>query len=305
MSQTQSAQPAGGPSLKPEDLRKLAATLGGPPPAAPPSQPAPPVEPRPDAAPARRFDEADDVKAAKVRLGEELPVFCERCGYALHGLPQDRCDRCTILHFSCPECGHHQPINTLRPAAQRIIGRVRAFVLGLWVFFKLNFFGWLLFAWFAMGIEWGYQFRQVRTGTKPNSVVYQMVSREVDLEQMMAFTTFALAFGMFGRMMLLRWRRGVAVGAVLGALVILASYAGAWFRGHIDAPRYQAVTLSLGDDFQMLLLATGLTVTIAAVIVWPIWMALAHLFLPARAAAALLDWQRGRARAAPELARQA
>src|SRR5215210_5805288 len=32
-----------------------------------------------------------------VRLGEELPVFCERCGYALHGMPQTRCAHCEIL----------------------------------------------------------------------------------------------------------------------------------------------------------------------------------------------------------------
>src|SRR4051812_1115331 len=69
----------------------------------------------------------------KVRLGEELPIFCEKCGYSLHGLPQGRCERCTILQFHCPECGHHQPINTLRPAAQRMLGRIRAFALGIWV----------------------------------------------------------------------------------------------------------------------------------------------------------------------------
>ena len=54
------------------------------------------------------------------KLGEELPIFCERCGYSLHGLPQTRCEHCTILQFHCPECGHHQPINTLRP----ILGQI-------------------------------------------------------------------------------------------------------------------------------------------------------------------------------------
>ena len=89
----------------------------------------------------------------RVRLGEELPIFCEKCGYSLHGLPQARCERCTVLHYVCPECNHHQPINTLRPAAQRILGRIRAFALGVWVLLKLNYFGWLLFAWFVMGTE--------------------------------------------------------------------------------------------------------------------------------------------------------
>src|SRR5438067_910447 len=99
--------------------------------------------------------------AKAVALGEELPIFCETCGYSLHGLAQTRCEHCNILHFVCPECGHHQPINTLRPAAQRILGRMRAWVLGFMVFFRLNFFGWLLFAWFMMGAEWSYKYRQV------------------------------------------------------------------------------------------------------------------------------------------------
>ena len=96
--------------------------------------------------------------APRVPLGEELPLFCEKCGYSLHGMPPVRCDHCTILQFHCPECGHHQPINTLRPAAHRILGRFRAAALGLNVFIKLNFFGWLLFAWAAMGMEWTYSY---------------------------------------------------------------------------------------------------------------------------------------------------
>jgi hypothetical protein len=124
------------------------------------------------------------------------------------------------------------------------------------------------------------------------------------LEVMMAFGTFGLAFGMFGRMLLMRWKRGVAVGAALGGLVMLASYCGAWFRGFVDAPRGTTVYMSVGDDFQMLLLGTAATVTLAAVVVWPIWMALAHLFLPTRTANMLLDWQRNRSAAAPALARE-
>src|SRR5688572_14362912 len=138
------AGPATTGTVKADELRAVAASLGGKPPGGG------------DGVGVGRVD-ADPVNSSalsrlamegrsgggreRVKLGEELPIFCERCGYALHGLPQARCDKCAILHFSCPECGHRQPINTLRPAAQRILGRVRAFVLGLWVFFKLNFFG--------------------------------------------------------------------------------------------------------------------------------------------------------------------
>src|SRR5438067_3089265 len=98
------------------------------------------------------------------KLGEELPVFCERCGYSLHGLPQVRCEHCTLLQFHCPECGHHQPINTLRPAAQTILGRLRAGWLMLVILFKLNLFGWLLFAWVAMGAAWSWQYDEYATG---------------------------------------------------------------------------------------------------------------------------------------------
>src|SRR3954463_11018457 len=94
----------------------------------------------------------------KIRLGEELPIFCEKCGYALHGLAQEICEQCSIRQFHCPECGHHQPINTLRPAVQKMLGRIRAFFLALWVFFKLNFFGWLLVAWVSVGYSEAYQY---------------------------------------------------------------------------------------------------------------------------------------------------
>src|SRR5215211_3154960 len=83
-----------------------------------------------------------ELSVRKIALGEELPIFCEKCGYALHGLPQQVCSHCEIRHFKCPECAHHQPINTLRPAAQRVIGRLRAIYLTFSVFFKINFFGW-------------------------------------------------------------------------------------------------------------------------------------------------------------------
>src|SRR5215207_9669827 len=88
----------------------------------------------------------------RIPLGEELPLFCERCGYSLSGLPQLRCDHCRVLHFSCPECDHHQPINTLRPAALRALGRLRALGLALIVFLKINFFFWCLFIWGVIGL---------------------------------------------------------------------------------------------------------------------------------------------------------
>src|SRR5688500_2155568 len=96
--------------------------------------------------------------ARRVRLGEKLPVFCERCGYSLHGSIPVRCGACDLLHFACPECNHHQPINTLRPAFQRALARARGLGLVFSVIGKLAFFGVLLFAWFAMGFEWSYRY---------------------------------------------------------------------------------------------------------------------------------------------------
>ena len=277
-------------AVRAAELRALAASLSAPPSSAQPAAPTPSQAPAPAATP-------------PARLGEELPVFCERCGYALHGLPQQRCERCTILHFSCPECGHHQPINTLRPAAQRVLGRVRAFALGLWMLFKINFFGWLLFAWFVMGAEWSYQTRAYRNPSNPNNWTYTATPRPVDLEASVAFCIFAILFGMFGRMFLLRWRRGWAVGAVLGTLVIFAALMGTWLRVTELSDRRGPIA-PLGTDFQLLLLGTGATILFGAVVVWPIWLALTHLFLPSRTAAALLDWQRSMSGGAPALARQ-
>src|SRR4051812_6651399 len=248
-----------------------------------------------------RANDRPRAEPARTRLGEELPIFCEQCGYALHGLPQARCERCAILQFACPECGHHQPINTLRPAAQRVLGRVRACALALWVFFKANFFFWLLVAWFAAGGEQAYRYNPYRDPTQPNQWKYQLSPQEVNFETAVPFGIFAVLFGMFGRMLLLRWRRGWIVGGGLGALVLLAASLGVWAR-RIDLRA--APMPPPGMDYMMLLVAAALTVLFGAVIAWPIWLALVHLFLPPRAVTALLDWQRAIPSGAPALARQ-
>lgn len=259
--------------------------------------PAPPAPPAPE--------QSQTAPRLAARLGEELPIFCERCGYALHGLPQTRCGQCDILHFSCPECGHHQPINTLRPAFQRMLGRVRALWLVLWVLFKLNFFGWLLFGWFAMGVEWSYEYHwqtMGRGGTGAgNFAPPPQRPRPIDMEAIIAFTLFAIPFAIFGRLILLRWRRGLLVGVALAALVMAAVVLGAKLRQTM----FSAIQ-SLGPlnaDFYILLLLTAGCIIVGAVIAWPIWLALAHLFLPARTAKALLDWQQNLSTPAAPLAR--
>src|SRR5688572_29669507 len=239
--------------------------------------------------------------SAKIRLGEELPVFCEKCGYCLHGLPQNLCAACDILQFHCPECGHHQPINTLRPAFQKLLGRIRAFFVAISVLFKINFFIWLLVAWFAMGVEFSYTydhsaFRMNRAaaagpGAQFNRVYNGMATKipqPLDWEEMLAFSIFGLFFGMFSRMLLLRWRRGYAVGIALAALVAIAIALGALAESTGD----NVATHPFTREFLLCIATAAVTVTLGASIVWGVWTALVAVFLPKATGAALLDWQR-------------
>lgn len=222
--------------------------------------------------------------AARAKLGEELPIFCEKCGYSLHGLPQKRCDHCTILQYECPECGHHQPLNTLRPAFQNMLGRIRATWLGMWVAGLSIAFLLLLFAWAGMGVEWAFRWSS-RGGSG-----YSQSHRSLSTEMLVGFGVFGTIYGLFWRMMLLRWRRGALVGAVLATLVFAATLTGVWIEwtGQNVGDRTESM---LGAG---LLLATGFgccCVVIAATLAWTIWTGLVRAFLPKRAAAALLDWQ--------------
>jgi hypothetical protein len=226
-----------------------------------------------------------------VRLGEELPVFCERCGYSLHGLPQTRCEHCTILQFHCPECGHHQPINTLRPAAQTLIGRIRGGWLALVVFFKINLFGWLLFAWVGMGAAWSYRYdwqasQNLSAGQRFSPV---LVAPEVNLEAVMAFLMFGLPFGMVLRMTLLKWKKSWAVGLALAALALMSMALGVVVRRWGE--RVETLPEPWNIDFLLLVALGCAAIILGAMLVWPVWTLLVHAFLPKRTAKALLGWQ--------------
>jgi hypothetical protein len=238
--------------------------------------------------------------AAHASLGEELPLFCERCGYSLTGLPQVRCPSCQLLQFHCPECGHHQPINTLRPAAQRILGRARAWILALSVFLKLFVLFWPLFGWVGMGIEWSYDRQYTQTQTPGASRNYHDRVRPVDLEETVAFLLFGLGFGMFARMLLLRWRRGYLVGICLAALMFAAVTLGIWIQ-RVD--RDITIGWPVSPPFLLLLAMTVLVVIIGASIVWPIWSMLVHVFLPRETATKVLAWQSFRCERTHALAR--
>ena len=243
-----------------------------------------------------RVDAPPALDLPKTRIGEELPIFCERCGYSLHGLPMSRCDRCTILQFHCPECGHRQPINTLRPAFQQILGRMRAAFLAALVVVKLNIVFWPLFGWVGMGVEWPYT-RDYSGG--PNSRG-ELVPARMTVEMIVAFMLFGLAYGAVARMMLLRWRRGALVGLVLAGLVLTAISLGVWIA-RVD----RSITFSLFTrDFVSVMALGAACVVLGASLVWPVWSMIVNVFLPRKVARALLDWQRFRPRPASALARE-
>ena len=250
-------------------------------------------EPRPAASPAGAAGGADSPR--RVPPGDELPLFCEQCGYALHGLPQSRCDHCRILHFACPECGHHQPINTLRPAIQRDLATLRCLVLGLWAAVKVSFFVWLLIAWFAVGKARSYLGRHFPVGPfgadgVPQSWAYHLTPRPLDADAIVSVALLGFGFGLLGRMLLLRWRRDWVVGLGLAALMLLAVGLGAydqWARLKGRA----AVIEPLGGDFHLLAAWAALAVVLGAAVAWPLWRAVAHLLLPPATARAMLEWQ--------------
>jgi hypothetical protein len=220
---------------------------------------------------------------AKMRLGEELPVFCEKCGYSLHGLPHTRCEHCSVLQFHCPECGHHQPINTLRPAFQRVLGRMRAWYLWVSVLFRINWFGWLLLAWLIAGYEnsFSYNWTSQARGA-------QFIAPRVDDEAIFGFSICGGLFGLVSRMWLLRWRNSVVVGVVLAAVV-----AGAMLGGAIWAMKDRDLGFlpwNSGFTYYMLIAAVGVFAGVVAA--WPFWAAAVRIFLPRRTGDALLDWQR-------------
>jgi hypothetical protein len=235
------------------------------------------------------------------KLGEELPVFCERCGYSLHGLAQMRCEHCTLLQFHCPECGHHQPINTLRPAAQTIPGRIRGGWLALVILFKLNLIGWLLFAWVGMGANWAYEFESYST-TVNGAIRYQTRVKTARLQRdaIIAFVLLALPFGTVLRMALLRWKRGWGVGLVLASMVMGAIALGAWIRGQ---EQFAPFPSAYSRDFILLMTITFVTIVFGATVAWPIWTLLVHAFLPKRTAYVLLNWQQSLSNPVSALAR--
>jgi len=106
---------------------------------------------------------------------------------------------------------------------------------------------------------------------------------------------------MFGRMLLLRWRRGYLVGAVLAGLALAAVTLGVFIH-RID--RSITIAWPTNRDCLALMGLTALMIILGASIVWPIWCMLVHVFLPRETARKVLAWQSFRDHDTPALARQ-
>lgn len=234
------------------------------------------------------------------RLGEELPIFCEKCGYSLVGLSQHRCAQCEILQFTCPECGHCQPINTLRPAFQTFLGRLRGAWLAGTVFVKFAFFCLTLLAWFIMGGEFAYQWnynRATQTST--------LLGRPMDFEAVVAYSVYGFFWAGVARMLLLRWHYGWKVGVVLALLMTGAQFLGVMTRRISDSGRSSGLTeVSLHSDFYLLIVIAACSIILSAGIAWVIWVGLVKAFLPTRTGNALMDWQRSLSQKASVLTRE-
>jgi hypothetical protein len=98
---------------------------------------------------------------------------------------------------------------------------------------------------------------------------------------------------MGARMLLLRWRRGYKVGLILSGLVSAAVILGAvWRKMEREGRDNISLPQPFTADFLLSIAAAALALTLGTSIIWGIWSALAHLFLPRRTSEALLEWQR-------------
>jgi len=62
----------------------------------------------------------------------ETDLFCEHCGYNLHGQPVNRDERLGILICRCPECGRFHPAGHRTTATSVWLSRFAAAFLGVW-----------------------------------------------------------------------------------------------------------------------------------------------------------------------------
>lgn len=73
----------------------------------------------------------------------ETDVFCERCGYNLHGQPVERDPRLGLMVCRCPECGGWHAAGRGITSASLWLARLATLVLFLWVLIVLFAIFWL------------------------------------------------------------------------------------------------------------------------------------------------------------------
>lgn len=155
-------------------------------------------------------------------LSEELPLFCDGCGYSLHGQQQIVCSECGLRHFHCPECGKRQSINTWRPAAFRTFGRLR--MMGLWivVIIKLALMATMVMVTIALASDLSRSLREPFLGQFNRSSFYYSI-RSPNVAQTVVMIVVAALVAATARMLFLRFRSGFLVGVAF-AMVILGCF---------------------------------------------------------------------------------
>ena len=117
-----------------------------------------------------------------------------------------------------------------------MLGRVRGAWLVSVITMKLAFFIIMLISWCGMGSAWSYEYNPsayVQSGSNQSGytrVGPTFLPIRINWPVMIAFAILGGSFGMVGRMLLLRWRRGTIIGLILAALALAAAALGARMR---------------------------------------------------------------------------
>lgn len=151
-------------------------------------------------------------------LSEELPLFCDGCGYSLHGQEQVLCLECNLRHFHCPECGKRQSINTWRPAAFRTFGRLRMAGLWLIVILKLALLGAVIMMGLGMAFDSNRALRDPLLDQFNRYSYYTM--RSPSVVDAVLISLLAALIGACTRMLFLRFRSGFLVGVAFAMLLL-------------------------------------------------------------------------------------
>jgi hypothetical protein len=202
----------------------------------------------------------------------DLPLFCERCGYMLQGLSPQRCSACSLFALRCPECGHQQHANSIRPALLRILGRLRGASHVLGSLLVAGFCGLAGFIWWVVGLD---SANAIRNGRVPSSGDYPLFILAIVVSSWSLYAILAHARSRFVPVLL------VLIFHVLACFVGLHSNLGRNFGG---VPRPMPL---LPEVFLLYLLPWFVMGAISG---WAVLRMFYFAFWPARVQALLLAW---------------